>query len=121
MHRCVGADNLLRTWSDIGIETVRIGVVMSDQLYVVELVFVFCLVVCCNESDDVPFSIKHFNEVTLEEKNVLRVGSCDIFFSKVFDVCELLHTLQHNLSIINFKQFHLLSVYKEDRVVGGAG
>ena len=121
MHRCVGADNLLRTWSNIGVETERIRVVMSDQLYVVELVFIFCLVVSCNESNDVPFSIKHFNEVTLEEKNVLRVGSCDIFFSKVFDVCELLYTLQHNLCTINFKQFHLRSVHKQDRVVGGAG
>ena len=75
---------------------------MGNQLDVVELVFVFCLVVRCNERNNMPFSIKHFDKVTLKEKNILRVGTCYFFFSKVFDVCELLYTLQYNLSVINF-------------------
>ena len=83
---------------------------MSNQLNVIKLVFIFCLVIRCNERNDVPFSIKHFNEVTLEEKNVLRVGTSDLFFSKVFDVCELLYTLQHNLLTINFIKLSIVKL-----------
>ena len=94
---------------------------MNDQLNVINLVLIFCLIVRCNECDDVPFSIKYFYKVTLEEKSITRVGTCDFFFSKVFDIRELFYSLKYDRSIINFKQFHLGSVHKEDCVVRGTG